>query len=141
MQLHNLRILRSPNIWAPVPVLQVELELIDRPNMAEANGLGDQLRCWLPNLACHRGQASSDPWGQIERSFHPAHLLLDLTLELQIQTGCAVEMGLVQEGLPGSFARVVVEYEEAELGKACLHVRTRCCWQHAIGDHTICRPS
>jgi cyanophycin synthetase len=63
-----------------------------------------------------------------------AHALQRATLELQRQAGSDVSFGLVrQTSQPGVF-RVVVEYEEEELGLACLEAARRQCLAGLRGE-------
>jgi cyanophycin synthetase len=53
-------------------------------------------------------------------STHLTGVLRDATLALQRLAGSDVHFGLAHEVCPGGLCRVVVEYEEEQLGRACL---------------------
>jgi cyanophycin synthetase len=109
MELHHIWVLRGANVWTRCPVLEIELDLAKLgaiPEQRLAEGISC-LRAWLPSL-------SSRPIGPDL----PA-LLRDVTLELQRLSGSPVQVGRVRPVGNGLF-RVVIEYEEEELGRACL---------------------
>jgi cyanophycin synthetase len=110
LELQRIWILRGANVWAPCPVLEIELDLADSAALTEEQ-LGSctaRFRTWLPSLA-NRNAAADLP-----------SLLRDATLELQRLAGSPVEMGLVRPAGRAGFFRVIIEYEEEELGRACL---------------------
>ncbi len=109
MELQHVWVLRGANIWARCPVLEVELALADLAAVAEPR-LADCTAClrnWLPSLA-----------GQSIGPDLPA-LLCDVTLELQRLAGSPVQIGRVRPERD-DFFRVAIEFEEEELGRACL---------------------
>ncbi len=109
MQFQRIWILRGANIWARCPVLEVELDLADLAvTDAQVAACAAHLHAGLPALV---GQASGS---------NLPSLLRDVTLELQRLASSPVKVGLVRPaGRDGCF-RVVIEYEEEELGRACL---------------------
>jgi cyanophycin synthetase len=109
MELQHIWILRGANVWARCPVMEVELALADRAAVAEPRlaECAAHLRAWLPSL----GSQSIGP-------DLPA-LLGDVTLELQRLAGSPVQVGRVRPSSDGFF-RVIIEFEEEELGRACL---------------------
>ncbi|MHB1422096.1 MAG: cyanophycin synthetase [Gemmataceae bacterium] len=110
MELQHIWVLRGANVWARCPVLEVELDLADLAAVSEQR-IADctaTLRSWLPSLA-------NQPLGPDL----PA-LLRDLSLELQRLAGSPVQVGRVRSGGRDGFFRVIIEYEEEELGRACL---------------------
>jgi cyanophycin synthetase len=109
MELQHIWILRGANVWARCPVMEVELALADVAAVAEQR-LADcttRLRAWLPSLA-----------GKTIGPDLPA-LLRDVTLELQRLAGSPVRIGRIRPSGNGFF-RVIIEFEEEELGRACL---------------------
>ncbi|HEY7427285.1 MAG TPA: cyanophycin synthetase [Gemmataceae bacterium] len=110
MELQSIWILRGANIWARCPVLEVELDLADLAAVTEEQlaACTSRLRAWLPALA---GRPSGPDL---------AATLRDLTLELQRLAGSPVNFGLVRPAGRNGCFRVVIEYEEEELGRACL---------------------
>src|SRR5262249_50365406 len=108
MELQHIWVLRGANTWARCPVLEVELGLADLAAVGEQRlaACAARLRTWLPSLA-------DKPLGPDL----PA-LLRDVTLELQRLAGSPVQVGRVRPG--DGFFRVVIEFEEEELGRACL---------------------
>mgnify|MGYP001294805166 CR=1 FL=1 len=110
MQFQRIWILRGANVWARCPVVEVELDLADFADVTDARlaACAAHLHAELPALA---GQAIGPDLPTILR---------DVTLELQRLAGSPVKVGLVRPtGQDGCF-RVVIEYEEEELGRACL---------------------
>jgi cyanophycin synthetase len=110
MDFQRIWVLRGANIWARCPVLEVELDLAGFAAVSEERlaACTTRLRAAMPSLA----QRPTGP-------DLPA-LLRDLTLELQRSAGSPVQFGLVRPGGRNGFFRVLVEYEEEELGRACL---------------------
>ena len=106
MHWQRVWVLRGPNVWARVPVLEVELEDADVPEDAAA--LAARLHEALPDLS-QRPPAVAVP-----------HLLARATLELQNLAGSPVRFATVREGGRPGFYRVAIEYEEEPLGQACL---------------------
>lgn len=110
MELQRIWVLRGANIWARSPVLEVELDFTGFAAVTEerlAAGTAG-LRAAMPSLA--------------QRPLGPdlPALLRDLTLELQRLAGSPVQVGLVRPAGRNGFFRVIIEYEEEELGRACL---------------------
>jgi cyanophycin synthetase len=104
MEFYRIWVLRGPNRWARVPALEVELD-------------PGPLRRLAPGVAERLAAALDEP---IAAAVHPAPLLRDLTLILQRRAGSAVGFGLAHEVYRDHLARLVVEYEEEPLGRACL---------------------
>jgi cyanophycin synthetase len=121
MRFDRLWALRGPNIWARCPVLEVEVDLGGLP--ADAGELGRRLACWLRSAATDLG-AFAVP---LEDCRHPAAALRHLTMALQALSGSPVSISLHHESIRAGLARVVVEYEEEELGRACLEAARQLC--------------
>ena len=125
MEFGRIAVLRGPNIWASCPVLEVEL-----PRRA-AGGWPDgtpafaaHLVRWVPSLA---GTAEADAVSLFQGPLGPAHALGRLTLRLQSLAGSEVQFGLVDCPGDDGPVRVVAEYEEEELARACLETARRVC--------------
>jgi cyanophycin synthetase len=115
MQFQRIWILRGASIWARCPVLEVELADLAAVSDERLAACTAHLRNWLPALA-----------GRPIGPDLPA-LLRDVTLELQRLAGSPMKVGLVRPaGRDGDF-RVVIEYEEEELGRACLETARQLC--------------
>jgi cyanophycin synthetase len=108
MEIQHIWVLRGANVWARCPVLEVELALaklaIAKPYLADCTA---RLRAWLPSLD-HQSRGHDLP-----------ALLGDVTLELQRLAGSPVQFRRAHPGGNGFF-RVIIEFEEEELGRACL---------------------
>jgi cyanophycin synthetase len=117
MEFQRIWVLRGPNIWARCPVLEVELHL----DTLHATGpdLADRLSAWLPSLR----QRLTDPVAFTDLP----HVLQHLTLELQTLAGSPVCFGLVRPTSREGLHRVIVEYEEEEVGHACLEAARSLC--------------
>jgi cyanophycin synthetase len=125
MKLEHIWFLRGTNVWTRCPVMEVELVLAERGAVGEPH-LADcisRLRHWLPSLA--------------SRSLVPdlPALVRDVTLELQRLAGSPVQFGRVRPSGDG-FVRVAIEYEEEELGRACLET-ARQLIESAPRDHFV----
>jgi cyanophycin synthetase len=131
MKFQRVWVLRGPNIWARSPVLEAELVLTaeqDRTSDRFA-GFTERLIAWLP--AAGARPQSEDGSGNFAHPLQTgttlAQVLQHTTLELQRLAGSPVHFGLVRAtGKPGLY-RVVVEYEEEALGRACLDTARALC--------------
>jgi cyanophycin synthetase len=127
MEFKQIWVLRGANVWSRCPVLEAELDLKDGRGAAchQVPGFTDRLLAWLPVLGQRPGDGGGGCAGELRRGTGLAQVLRHLTLELQRQAGSDVRFGLVREAT--DFCRVVVEYEEEELGKACLEAARQLC--------------
>jgi cyanophycin synthetase len=118
MEFHQIEALRGPNIWSRSPALEVELDLGELRDTASSAhpGFCERLGAWLPELAGR----DSDFLKRAQGGIHLAQVLQHVTLELQSLAGSPVSFGLTHEKLRSNRSRVVVEYEDEELGRACL---------------------
>src|SRR5579875_145213 len=125
MELHHIWVLRGANIWGRCPVLEVELTLADHATIAESclAACVARLRSWLPSL--------------VGRSVGPElpALLCDVTLELQRLAGSPVQVGRLRREGNGLF-RVAIEFEEEELGRACLETARQLILA-ALAEHPV----
>jgi cyanophycin synthetase len=122
MKFGRLFVLRGPNVWAHVPVLEVEVE----PGEATAwpTDLGVRLARWLAPLA---GNCLDCPLQTLPAAPTPAHALQAVALELQCMAECDVAFGATRQGPAPGLWRVAVEYEEEPLGRACLELARVLC--------------
>jgi cyanophycin synthetase len=116
MEWRRIWALSGPNTWARCPVLEAELDLGPTPP-EQPDGFEARLLGWLPMLRSLR--LPQGPGAFLARALHA------VTLELQRLSGSDVSAGAVcRMSRPGLF-RVVIEYEEEELARACLEVGGR----------------
>ncbi len=115
MEFQRIWILRGANISARCPVLEVELADLAAVTDERLAAGAARLCGWLPALA-------SRPIGP-----DLPVLLRDVTLELQRLAGSPVKVGLVRPAGGDGYFRVVIEYEEEELGRACLETARQLC--------------
>jgi cyanophycin synthetase len=128
MEIHWVWVLHGPNVWARRPVLEVELNLGGLKGSAshEIPGFTDRLLTRL-RTAGGREPLSGDGFlSQLRLGTHLAHVVQQLTLELQSLAGSDVCFGLHQAVREGLY-RVVVEYEEEPLARACLEAALALC--------------
>jgi cyanophycin synthetase len=118
MRFERVWALRGPNIWARCTVLEVEVD----PGGVPA-GVGERLAAALRPAATNH-DAFLIP---LRDAGHPAAALRHLTLALQALSGSPVQFGLHQEDVRAGLSRVVVEYEEEDLGRACLEAARQMC--------------
>jgi cyanophycin synthetase len=122
MELGRLWVLRGPNIWARVPVIEVEVELGE--TVVWPADLGDRL---AERLALLKGSSPDRPKDDLRSAPTPAHALQHVRLELQCLAGSDVAFGATREGVrPGQW-RSAVEYEEEPLARACLETARALC--------------
>src|SRR5215217_5960012 len=114
LTIRRTRVLRGPNIWAPEPVIVLEVTIgeLEERLQRETPVFFARLVALLPSLEAHRATV-----GQLELGF--ARLLLaPIALALQQQAGAAVHVAQTHptDG-PGRY-RVIYEYAHAEVGTA-----------------------
>jgi cyanophycin synthetase len=128
MELGRIRFLRAPNVWGRCPVL--EMELLHGDGGARLDGtpaFAARLLRWVPSLGSRDAVGEAPP---LQGPFGLAHALSRLMIRLQSQAGSEVHLGLVDCGdraVGDGRVRVVVEYEEEELARACLESARRLC--------------
>jgi cyanophycin synthetase len=127
MKFGRLRVLRGPNLWARVPVIEVEPGAV----VARPADLGARLAGWLSPLAA---DCLDGPLQALQRAPTPAHALQAVALELQRLAGCEVTFGATREGPAPGLWRVAVEYEEEPLGRACLEAARGLCQAAQWGE-------
>jgi cyanophycin synthetase len=122
MEFGRLWVLRGPNIWARVPVIEVEVDLgVHAAWPADlGNRLADQL--FLLKVNNHEHLAEG-----LRRAATPAHALQHVRLMLQSLVGSDVSFGATRAGVATGQWRVAVEYEEEPLALACLETARAFC--------------
>jgi cyanophycin synthetase len=123
MEFRKVLALRGPNVWANYPVLEawVALGEFDRPS-TDFPGFNERIKEWLPSLIEHRC-GIGERGGFFQRLRHgtyPGHILEHIALELQALTGIDVGYGRTRETSEPGVYRVVVEYKDEAVGRACL---------------------
>jgi cyanophycin synthetase len=125
MEFRKVLTLRGPNIWANFPVLEawVDLGAYNDSCSSDIPGFNDRLKGWLPSMVEHRCSVGERGgfFQRLERGTYPAHILEHVTIELQTLCGSEVGFGRARaiEDTVGLY-RVIVEFEQEELGHACL---------------------
>lgn len=144
LRIERLRALRGPNVWrlAPVIACDVSAGALDHATSADIPGFTDRLIAALPTLhdhPCSRGA----PGGFVERLREGTgwpHVLEHVALELQNLAGSDVSFGrVVESGDPGVW-RVIVEYDEEQVGIESMreaHALVRAC---IGGEQPDCAP-
>jgi len=123
MEFRRVLALRGPNVWANYPVLEawVALGELDRPS-TEFPGMAERLMAWLPSMIEHRcsvGQRGGF-FQRLRDGTYPCHILEHVTLELQSLLGMDAGYGRTREISEKGVYRVVVEYKEETVARACL---------------------
>jgi cyanophycin synthetase len=125
----SIRVLRGPNVYAYLPVLQILLDIgsyEDRPNHSFP-GFVDRLIQWLPDLQNHRCSFMR-PGGFIQTPQHGTflpHICEHVTLVLQTLMGFDVTFGRVRGTRDRGVYNVVIAYKEEEPGKAAFDTALR----------------
>ena len=124
MEVRKVRALRGPNIWANFPVLEAWVDLGDLNDTSSdaVPGFNERLMSWLPTMIEHRCSVGERGgfFERLRRGTYPAHILEHVTLELQCLAGTEVGFGKARAASEERVYKVAVEYEEEELGRACL---------------------
>jgi cyanophycin synthetase len=125
MEFRKILTLRGPNVWANFPVLEawVDLGQYNDSCSNEIAGFNDRLKGWFPTMIEHRCSVGERGgfFQRLDRGTYPAHILEHITIELQSLCGSEVGFGRARAiDEDAGLYRVIVEYEEEELAKACL---------------------
>src|SRR5215204_2229171 len=114
LTIRSTRVLRGPNLWAPVPVIVLEVaigELEERLGR-ETPVFFDRLIALLPSLEAHRATV-----GRLELDF--ARLLLaPIALAVQQRAGAAVDVAQTHPAAQPGHYTVVYAYQHEGVGKA-----------------------
>ena len=86
-------------------------------------GFNERIKGWLPSMVQHRcsiGEVGGF-FQRLDRGTYPAHILEHISIELQALCGSDVGFGRARaiDETAGLY-RVIVEYEQEELGHACM---------------------
>jgi cyanophycin synthetase len=125
----SIRVLRGPNLYAYMPVLQIIVDIGSyetRPSNTFP-GFVERLTTWLPGLKKHECSLKR-PGGFIERlqrGTYLAHILEHITLELQTLMGFDVSFGRARGTGETGVYNVVIAYREEEPAKAAFNVALR----------------
>jgi len=122
MEFGRLWVLRGPNIWARMPVIEVEARPGDLTTWPI--DLGNLLAGRLSKFTNHISERFPE---ELRRASGPAQALPHVALHLQCLAGCAVAFGATRPGPTPGQLRVAVEYEEEPLGRACLETARMLC--------------
>src|SRR5262245_14987864 len=114
MRFGRIWTMRGPSTWAREPVIEAEFDLEDHSGVEPADVLGD----------------GPDTF---------AHLLLRLTRRLQAATGFHGGIAAVHETYKPGYVRIVFDYDEETLAKACLQAAFE--WLQAVAADPSHRPS
>lgn len=140
MNLRKVQVLRGPNIWANYPVLEAWLDLGDLKDSSsdELPGFNDRLTTWLPSLIEHRCSIGERGgfFERLRRGTYQGHILEHVALELQSLAGTPVGFGRTRSSHEDSVYKVIVEYENEDLGKAAIDAALRICLA-AVHDFSV----
>jgi cyanophycin synthetase len=117
MKTDSIRALRGPNLWSDDTLLEVTL-LVDSPLLTPAM-LGSLRGAMTKELAA----MTQSIWDQSEasESHHgEAVLIAELCAAFQRLAGCEISLPSVHELVPGGKYRILVEYQEEEVGRRAL---------------------
>ena len=142
VEVRGIRVLRGPNLYAYMPVLEVALAIgpyEDRPSNS-LPGFVDRLITWLPSL-CKHGCSLGRPGGFVERlrtGTYLPHIVEHVTLALQEQMGFDVSFGRARgTGEPGVY-RVLIAYREEEPAHMGCSTRRGGCQSGRLGPIFQC---
>jgi cyanophycin synthetase len=131
MEFRKVLALRGPNIWANYPVLEawVDLGALKDSPSDELPGFNERLTAWLPTMVEHRCSVGTRGgfFERLRRGTYQAHILEHVALELQTLAGTEVSFGRTRETSEGGVYKVALEYENEELGRACLEAARKLC--------------
>jgi cyanophycin synthetase len=124
MEFRKVLALRGPNMWANFPVLEAWVDLgkwKDSPSH-ELPGFNDRIMSWLPTMIEHRCGLGyrGGFFERLRTGTYLAHILEHVTLEMQALAGVDVGFGKAREWLGEGYYKVVIEYEEEEVGRATM---------------------
>jgi cyanophycin synthetase len=124
MQIRKVNALRGPNLWASFPVLEcwVDLESFRERPSNTLPGFNDRLKAWLPSLIEHRCGLGyrGGFFERLDTGTYLGHILEHVALELQCLAGADVGYGKARESSEPGVYKVVVEYEDEDVGRAAV---------------------
>ena len=119
MELESTRVLRGPNLWSNLPVLEALLSADSGPTEA-THARVHQLLSHLPVEAANRVRSTLS---DVENSGHTvARLVAEVTLALQVAIGCPVDWAEVRKTNRANSFRLLVQYEEEQIGRQLLNL-------------------
>ncbi len=129
MEFRKVLALRGPNIWAHFPVLEawVDLqELKDSPSNT-LPGFNERLMAWLPTMIEHRCGLGyrGGFFERLRTGTYQGHILEHVSLELQALIGIDAGYGRARETAEEGVYKVVIEYQDEEVGRAVLETGRR----------------
>lgn len=122
VNVHTIRVLRGPNLYAYMPVIQVVIDIgpyEERPSNTFP-GCVERFTSWLPGLQKHECGVGR-PGGFIERlsrGTYLAHIVEHITLELQTLMGFDVAFGRARGAGATGVYNVVFAYKEEQPARA-----------------------
>lgn len=129
VEVRHLRVLRGPNLYAYMPVLQITLDVgpyEERPSNSFP-GFVERLVAWLPGLQKHECSLKR-PGGfieRLERGTYLGHIAEHVTIELQNLMGFKVGFGRVRGTGERGVYNVVIEYREEKPARAAFETALR----------------
>lgn len=149
MEFRQIVAYRGPNRWSGVPTLEV---LVDLGTLRTWRSSADpsvvaRLLSWLPALDDPPQQASSQGGDALQESFHKLaeqglpliDLLRRVTCVLEAAAGTPPQYSRCEETDDGAAFRLMFQFEEESLGRACLET-ARQCLQAALSDMAFDAP-
>lgn len=137
MEFRKILALRGPNVWANFPVLEAWLDLGQYKDSSSdmLPGFNERLMAWLPTMVSHRCSLGVHGgfFERLRRGTYQGHIIEHVALELQTLAGTDVGYGRTRESNEEGVYKVVIKYEEEDLGRASLDVALRLCLA-AIND-------
>jgi cyanophycin synthetase len=124
MEFRKVLALRGPNMWANFPVIEAWVDLgsfKDSPSTS-LPGFSDRLKAWLPTMIEHRCGLGyrGGFFERLDTGTYLAHILEHVSLEMMALAGQDVGYGRAREWLGDGYYKVVIEYEEEEVGRATM---------------------
>jgi len=124
MEFRKVLALRGPNIWARFPVLEAWVDLQEFKDSPSDSlpGFSDRLMAWLPTMIEHRCGLGyrGGFFERLRTGTYMGHILEHVTLELQDLAGSPVGFGKARETAEEGVYKVVIEYEDEKLCRACM---------------------
>jgi cyanophycin synthetase len=131
MEIRKVSALRGPNLWANITVLEALVDLQEEKHARshEMAGFHDRLIAWFPAGADGAGgsAASTHICERLRHGADLAQVLDHLTRELQKLAGTPVHFGHTAPLAEDGVYKVVVEYFEEKIARACLEVAHGMC--------------
>jgi cyanophycin synthetase len=129
VSIHGMRVLRGPNLFAYMPVLQVTLDIGPFEQQPSSNfpGFTERIVGWLPGLQTHECSLNR-PGGFIERlqrGTYLAHIVEHVAIELQSMMGFDVTFGRALNTDRRGVYDVIVAYKEEEAAREAFETALR----------------